>query len=444
MSDSKISGLTAQLTLHDADLGVGVDTTDTAQSAQGTTKKWSWTLVKAFLKTYFDGLYLGIGANATTATTATNVTGGTITSETLSTGTKLDANADPNITQYGMARQAIMNGNFDVWQRGTSVALADVTKAFQADRFHDYIDKNGGTLPTLTRSRQLLTSGDIANAFYYTNLATNGAGTSLGTSSYHRYSEFIENGVRNLCGLNKKVTVSFWAKSDIANKRICPTLTQNYGTTGSPTTAEKILGTPITLTSTWTKYTATFTTNTLVGKTFGTDLNDYLALNIFTMWGTVIGNTDVQASVTAETYVGAGYIAIAQVQICSGDVALPFQPKSYEEELRACQRYYEKSYDYGTAPGANAGGTGLYERAALSVSAINSQGLYKVIKRATPTVVIYATDGTASAVTVVGGSNVTGVSIDSSGQNGFREITKTSGFTAGVYYQFQFTAESEL
>lgn len=74
MADLKISDLTAQTTLHDADLGVGVDTTDTTQAASGTTKKFTWTTIKAFLKTYFDGLYLGISANAVSATTATTAT----------------------------------------------------------------------------------------------------------------------------------------------------------------------------------------------------------------------------------------------------------------------------------------------------------------------------------------------------------------------------------
>jgi len=234
-----------------------------------------------------------------------------------------------------------MNGNFDVWQRGTSVALADLTLAIQADRWQTYIDKNGGTLPTLTISRQLLTSGDIPNAFYFHRLTTNGAGTSLGVSSNHNFYQRIENGVRNICGLNKKVTVSFWAKSDITNKRICPILAQVYGTGGSPSAQENIKGTPITLTSSWVKYTTTFTTNTLVGKTFGTNGDDYLQLNIPVMWGTTHGNTYIQTSVSAETYIGPGNIDIAQVQLCSGDVALPFQPKSFEEELRACQRYYE-------------------------------------------------------------------------------------------------------
>lgn len=245
-----------------------------------------------------------------------------------------------NVESTGLSRQALINGNFDVWQRGTSLVLTAATVQYVADRYGDYGAADGGTLPTLTRSRQIITSGAIDGAYYNTRLAFNGAGTSLGVSSFHKSWQTIEHGVRKLCGASKKVTVSFWARSDVANKRICPTLLQSYGTGGSPSADEKILGTPITLTTSWVKYTATFTTNTLTGKTFGTADNDLLELDIWHMWGTTWGNANVQASVTAETYVGAGYVDIAQVQLCAGDVALPFMPKSYEEELRACQRYY--------------------------------------------------------------------------------------------------------
>jgi hypothetical protein len=255
-----------------------------------------------------------------------------------------DISARLNAGDYfytGMARQAIMNGNFDIAQRGISSAVSDASQLFLMDRWSDYVTKDGGTLPTITRSRQFLTLGDIANSWLFTILAVNGAGTSLGVNSLGVYSQKIEGGTRNLCGLNKKVTVSFYAKSDIANKRICPTIRQNYGTGGSPTAQEVIKGTPITLTSTWTKYIATFTTNTLVGKTLGTNGDDSLELDFWYMWGTTAGNTYVQTGVTAETFVGSGNIDIAQVQLCAGDVALPFQPKSYRDELTDCMRYYQ-------------------------------------------------------------------------------------------------------
>ena len=43
---------------------------------------------------------------------------------------------------------------------------------------------------------------------------------------------------------------------------------------------------------------------------------------------------------------------LGKVQLNTGSVALPFMPKSFEEELRACQRYYEKSYTYAAYAGS--------------------------------------------------------------------------------------------
>jgi len=361
--------------------------------------------------------------------------------------------ADTNYAYYGMARQAIMNGNFDVWQRGTSVALADITVAYQADRWLDYVDKNGGTLPTLTRSRQLLTSGDIANAFYFTRLATNGAGTSLGVSSRGELTHKIENGTRNLCGNGKKVTVSFYAKSDITNKRICPVLRQAYGSGGSPTAEEAIKGTPITLTSTWTKYTATFTTNTLVGKTFGTNGDDNLTVAFHYMWGTTFGNTNVQTSVSAETFVGSGNIDIAQVQLCAGDVALPFQPKSFEEELKSCMRYYEKSYDYATAP-ATATELGCHKSSIFTAWLLSYPVVsYLVKKRTIPTISVYNTqNGSLATLTqqnnasifisnrTANQSNISSSRFQIFGDGGL-DIT---AFPIGSSALFQWTADAEL
>lgn len=241
------------------------------------------------------------------------------------------------VPNSSMTRQAIMNGNFDVWQRGTSSAVADDTALYLADRWREYAVKDGGTAPTLTASRQALTAGDIPGAFYHFRLATNGAGTSLGNSSYHYFMQRIEHGTRLLCGNGKKVTVSFWAKSDITNKKIGLLLIQDYGTGGSPSAVEVVNGAYWTLSSTWTQYTHTFTTNTLVGKTFGTANDDSLQPTFYLQYGSNFAARVGDSG--AETYVGSGNIDIAQVQLCAGEVALPFQPKSYEEELRACLRY---------------------------------------------------------------------------------------------------------
>ena len=55
---------------------------------------------------------------------------------------------------------------------------------------------------------------------------------------------------------------------------------------------------------------------------------------------------------------------ISGVQWELGSVATPFEHRSFADELRMCQRYYYKSYDYGTAAGT-----------ATSAGSLNNGGL---------------------------------------------------------------------
>ena len=67
----------------------------------------------------------------------------------------------------GMGRQAVVNGNFDIWQKGNSFTNV-VTGAYTADKFLILHDDDGGTLPTnLIHSKQEFTAGVLANSFNY-------------------------------------------------------------------------------------------------------------------------------------------------------------------------------------------------------------------------------------------------------------------------------------
>jgi len=342
---------------------------------------------------------------------------------------------------YGMGDSAIINGNFNIWQRNTTSAISDVTVTYVADRFYDYADKNGGTLPTITRSRQALTAGTLNNSFYCSRLTTNGAGTSLGTASYHVYSQKIEYGTRMLAGAGRSITISFWAKSTVASKRIGVAVFQSYGTGGSPSATEVINGTNFTLTSTLTKYTATIALNTLSGKTFGTNNNDNLEVLFYYAWGSTL-QSRVGAS-SAETYVGSGDTDIAQVKVNSGTTALPFLPTSYETELRTCQAFYEKSYAIGTFAGS-AGGNGGQWIIAITTNAL--QGIkFQTQKRVSPTMTLYSDTGTLSRATNTAGSNVGSGLTCIADTGGIRQFTDSATpFTVSQGYIVQWVADAEL
>lgn len=233
-------------------------------------------------------------------------------------------------------RQAIINGNFEVWQRGVS----STGTGFIADRWRVAQSADSGTLPTLTHARLSLAGGEVAQSAYAYWITNDGPGTSLGAGSHGILEQPIENGARALCGSGKKVTVSFWARSDISGKRIGVYAAQTYGTGGSPSAGEIINGTNFTLTATWTQYTYTFDTTTLSGKTFGTNNDDTFNISFMYSWGSSL-QARVGAS-TAETFGVAGNTYFAQVQVCAGEVALPFHPRSYGEELELSRRYFQK------------------------------------------------------------------------------------------------------
>lgn len=311
-----------------------------------------------------------------------------------------------------MTQQAIINAAMEVWQQGTTFTNP-ANNAYTADMFACGFS-NSGTLPTtIVHSQATLTTGELFNSKYAYNINVNGAGSGFGATDYYRVHQRIEFGTSKLCGNAKKVTFSFYAKSNIAGKRIAVGLRQLYGTGGSPTAAEILQPTATTiraLTSTMALYTCTFQTNTLTGKTFGTNNDDYLEVSIYEMWGSNIAPTQLGGG-TAETFVGSGDIIFTQVVVNAGDVALPFQPKSVNDELIACQRYYEKSYAVQDAPGSVTSSGSVRYCVGVNTLAAGNYVLYavtyKVQKRVSaPTVTYYDMAGALGKITTMDASAI--------------------------------------
>lgn len=229
----------------------------------------------------------------------------------------------------GISRQALVNSNFNIWGAGTSYS-DPTTGSTTADKWNAGFVKTTGTFPTVVHSRQSLTSGDVFGSFYNYRINTNGAGSSLASTENYKIYQDIVNGTRFLSGVSKQVTVSFYAKSSIASKKLGINIIQNYGTGGSPSADENITGDNITLTSDWKFYSFTYTLNTLVGKTFGTNNDDYIRLQLWTMWQS--GTQSQVGASSAESFGGSGNVEVAQVQVCSGDVALEYKQDNLDIE----------------------------------------------------------------------------------------------------------------
>ena len=218
---------------------------------------------------------------------------------------------------------AIINGNFDIWQRGTNFTAS----GYGPDRWRTIL---AGSSSTQSQESFTLGQTDVPNnpKYFYRNVVTSSAGAGNGAIVTHR----IEN-VSTFAG--QTVTLSFWAKAD-ASKNISTEFVQNFGGGGTPSLTTTGIGvSKLSLTTTWQKFTVTASIPSISGKSLGTDNNDYLAV---LFWLDAGSNFDSRTDTLAQQ---SGTFDIAQVKLETGSVATPFIPRTEAEELFLCQRYYQ-------------------------------------------------------------------------------------------------------
>jgi len=204
-------------------------------------------------------------------------------------------------------RSLIINGSFDISQRGSSVSVGSGT--YTLDRWRT--DRDGTVTATVSQQSFTLGQTDVPNEpEHYLRFDI----TAASGSSYVNLAQFIE-GVRN--GAGQAVTLSFWAKASSA-QTIGLRAIQDFGSSGSSDVSQTISS--ISATTSWQQFTRTFTLASISGKSIGGG-NDSLRI----LWDLPV-NTVMQ-------------LDLAQVQLEIGEQATPFEHRSYGDELAACQRY---------------------------------------------------------------------------------------------------------
>jgi hypothetical protein len=220
---------------------------------------------------------------------------------------------------YGQAgKNKVINGDFNIWQRGTTGSSTDNVGTYVADRWLFSRNGTNGT-GTNTISRETFTVGqtDVPNnPTYYCRWTT----TTLATSQTRiDVNQYVEN-VSTFAG--QTATLSFYIKSS-GTFGISTFVEQNFGSGGS-TTVTTTTGTGNTSTS-WQRFTTTIAVPSITGKTVGA--SNYLRI--------LIRVNNPTAGATFD---------YSNVQIEYGSYATPFQTATgtLQGELAACQRYYER------------------------------------------------------------------------------------------------------
>lgn len=237
---------------------------------------------------------------------------------------KIDG-TDYNTAWTTLSPNYIINGAFDIWQRGTS--LISGNGVYLADRFQTASNGN-----TWVYSRQSFTPAELlANGFgdakFYARVANT---TSAGVGNFTQFLQRVED-VQTLAG--QTVTLSYWAKADAA-KSVVLELQQNFGSGGSSSVNTFIVKQA--LTTSWARYTHTFTVPSTSGKTIGSS-----SYADFRWWLDAGSNFDSRTGSLGQQNIT---FDIWGVQLEAGSVATPFRrnANSIQGELAACQRYYQK------------------------------------------------------------------------------------------------------
>lgn len=287
-----------------------------------------------------------------------------------------DTNGTINITAapYAAGKNKIINGDFRFNQRAFTSTTTSGT--YGLDRF--WLQRGAGG--TVTYSAQTFTAGTAPVAGYEAiNFARIVTTSQSAAGDYAILRQSIED-VRTFA--NQTVTVSAWLKAGTAGNKASFGLAQNFGSGGSAEVY--IAGANHTLTTSWVRYSTTFTVPSISGKTIGT--SSALIADIWTSAG----------STYAPTYSNVGNqnatIDMWGLQVEQGSTATAFQTATgtIQGELAACQRYYQTVPELLTGPASSGGFSG---------NAYNF-AIFPVVMRVAPTITFFAHDGTSGAVTL--------------------------------------------
>lgn len=283
----------------------------------------------------------------------------------------------------------LLNGAFDIWQRGTTFTNIN---GYTADRWK--VNRYSSLLNTAVLGVESNAPYGIQN---YIRLGFNNGGT--GALYMNQVLESINS--RHLRG--KFVTLSFYARGSIAFDiySVITFSTASQGATADQSSNYKEFNTVYgtvngklhTLSTSWVRYSQT----------------------VF------IPNDTVQVMVSFgdQIYSDNRTMDFSNIQLEEGTMATPFEHRPYPLELMMCQRYYET-------------GTGYIVSYANSGTAIQRGNVYfKTNKRTVPTFAVGGASGTATSPTpALAFTDMGVVSIASSG--------------AGQDCSFIYTASAEI
>jgi hypothetical protein len=338
----------------------------------------------------------------------------------------------PYSTYAAAGKNKILNGDFGINQRNFTSNTTN--NDFNFDRWQQV--NAGGTF---TVTPQVFTPGAAPVTGYEgVNFLRGVTASQSAASDRAVFRQKIEN-VRTFTAQN--VTISFWAKAGSGT----PKIGIEIGQTFVASSFNSVVVSAVTLSTSWTRYSATVAIPSVSGKTItpGNSIDLFLWLSAGSDWNSRSSSIGIQSNT----------FDIWGVQVEAGSNMTAFETATGNpaSELAACQRYYQKSYDTGTAPATNLTLPGIVFSQSGDVANLGGVGsvTLKTEMRVAPTVTIYSyTSSQTGRVSNNGGTDLTASSgvANYIGTRSF-EVQNSSGATLTATFNgflFHYVASSEL
>jgi hypothetical protein len=346
-------------------------------------------------------------------------------------------------------RNLVINGDMQVAQRATSVSSVTSGGYLTADRWNEGITTQGTW--TISVENDAPTGSGFRKSLKWlctTADASPAAGDNLQffTTLEGQNLQQVKKGT----AAAEQLTLSFWVKSNVTGTYVA----ELYDADNTRQTSKQYT---ISASGVWEYKTITFAADTT-----GAFDNDN-QLSLYAIFGLGAGSnftsgtlqTSWASASNANRFVGQvnlasatnNYWQVTGVQLEVGDTATPFEFLPFDEDLRRCMRYYQKSYNQSVFAGA----TGT-EAQAIVWSSVTTGGygssipvFLKVPMRAAPTVTIYnpSTGASGSIYGLSAANSFSGIA-DYINQNSFAMYATATQSPAGYLIGANYVAQIEL
>jgi hypothetical protein len=361
-----------------------------------------------------------------------NVTGGTIVGESYNGG------------QLAGLRNKIINGAMEVAQRGTSFT---VNTGFGANYTLDRYSRIAVTSAVVTVTQASDGPASEPTLPYSLRCTVATADPTVTASELWTLLQKIEGySARDLIG--KTFTLSFWARSAKVGTHCVAFYNNDYPSADRYYVAEY----NISVANTWEYKEITVIGGLITAGTWDWTNGSGLTVGWTLYCGTtrqgVAGSWQSGWALATSSQVNVldtigNIFAITGVQLEVGNTPTPFEHRPFGVELGMCQRYYEKSFSYATAPAQNTGVTlgAAYATGQVVNQAFSTSVTFAVAKRAAPTITTYAPDS-ATANWSLNTTTPTAATANI-GDSAFA-VTGSTAVTAGNSYSIHWQADAEL